>query len=108
VAEELTVIVSPTRLITPAELQNEQIKLSPNQLLTWLQDWATQEVQIDQIDAAGAPLTRREEGAVADESKGLSERPLSPDDPLPQTMVEMKVRRGNPVITTFTLPIKKS
>jgi hypothetical protein len=108
VAEELTVIVSPTRLITAAELQNEQIKLSPNQLLTWLQDWATQEVQIDQIDAAGAPLTRREEGAVADESKGLSERPLSPDDPLPQTMVEMKVRRGNPVITTFTLPIKKS
>ena len=73
-----------------------------------MQNWAASEVQIDQIDAAGSPLTRREESAGADESKGLSERSLSPDDPLPQTMVEMKVKRGNPVITTFTLPIKKN
>ena len=107
VAEELTVIVSPTRLIDATELAREQIKLSPNQLLNWLQNWATSEVQIDQVDGAGKSMTRREELAGADESKGLHEQSLSPDDPLPQTMVEMKVKRGNPVITTFTLPIRK-
>ena len=108
IAEELTVIVSPTRLIEAADLEKEQIKLSPNQLLTWMQNWAASEVQIDQLDAAGSSLTRREEAAGSDEAKGLAERSLSPDDPLPQTMVEMKVKRGNPVITTFTLPIKKN
>ena len=106
-AEELTIIVSPTRLIDVSQLQMEQIKISPNQLLEWIKKWAAEEVQLDQIGSAGLAMTAAECAAGADQSKGLNEHPLSQNDPLPQTMLEMKIKRGSPMITTVTLPIKQ-
>jgi hypothetical protein len=108
VAEELTIIVSPTRLIDPLQLQSEQVKLSSSQLLNWLQMWSRPELQIDQIDAAGLSMTRRELAAGGNQSKGLHEQALTQNDPLPQTIVEMKVKNGDPIITTVTLPIKRT
>ena len=106
-AEELTIIVSPTRLIDVSQLQMEQIKISPNQLLEWIKKWAAEEIQLDQIGSAGLAMTAAERAAGADQSKGLNEHPLSQNDPLPQTMLEMKIKHGSPMITTVTLPIKQ-
>src|SRR6185295_12484576 len=99
-AEELTIIVSPTRLIDVSQLQMEQIKISPNQLLEWIKKWAAEEIQLDQIGSAGLAMTAAERAAGADQSKGLNEHPLSQNDPLPQTMLEMKIKHGSPMITT--------
>jgi Domain of unknown function (DUF4384) len=106
-AEELTIIVSPTRLIDVSQLQMEQIMVSPNQLLEWIKKWSAEEIQLDQVGAAGLGMTAAERAAGADQPKGLNEHPLSQSDPLPQTMLEMKIKRGSPMITTVTLPIKQ-
>lgn len=107
VAEELIIIVTPKPLFALSQLQQDQIKVSSPQLLTWLRDWSVPEVQLDQLDTAGSLLSKREEAAGADQPKGLQERSLTQDDPLPQSIVEMKVKRGVPIITTFTLRIKE-
>jgi hypothetical protein len=70
--------------------------------------WSRPELQIDQIDAAGLSMTRRELAAGGNQSKGLHEQALTQNDPLPQTIVEMKVKNGDPIITTVTLPIKRT
>lgn len=108
VAEELIVIVSPTRLIPQSDLRMEQIKITPNQVLQWVKNWSTEDIRIDQVDTQGQAMTVAERTAGAEQAKGLTERPiLSQNDPLPQTIFEMKVKPGNPLITTITLPIKQ-
>lgn len=108
VAEELIVIVSPTRLIPQSDLRMDQIKITPNQVLQWVKRWSTEDIQIDQVDTQGQAMTEAERTAGAEQAKGLTERPiLSQNDPLPQTIFEMKVKPGNPLITTITLPIKQ-
>lgn len=109
VAEELIIVVSPTRLVPQSELRAEQVKISPNQLLQWIKNWSAEEIQIDQIDTQGQAMTEAERLAGAEQSKGLTERPkpLSQSDPMPQTTFEMKIKRGSPLITTVTLPIKQ-
>jgi len=107
-AEELIIIVSPTRLMPLSDLQMDQIKISADQALKWIKDWSAEEVQIDQVGTEGEAMTQEELKAGAETPKGLTEHPLSQADPLPQTILEMKIRKGKPLITTVTLPIKQS
>ena len=108
VAEELTIVVSPTRLIEPLQLQSTEIKLSPSQLLGWFQKWSRRGIQYDQVDSPGSSMSLREQAAGGDQSKGLHEQPLTKDDPLPQTIIEMMIKKNDPIITTVTLPIKQA
>jgi len=107
-AEELMIIVSPTRLIPQSDLQMEQIKISADQTLKWIADWSAEEVQIDQVGTTGQAMSQQELTSGTEQSKGLTEHPLSQADPLPQTIFEMKIRKGKPMITTVTLPIRQN
>ncbi|MCY7376837.1 MAG: hypothetical protein LH472_12830 [Pyrinomonadaceae bacterium] len=65
-------------------------------------------MQIEQIGSVGETMTEAEQSAGRTEEKGLTEvtPTLSQDDAPPQTIYQMTIKRGNPAITTVTLPIK--
>jgi hypothetical protein len=108
VAEEFIIILSPKPLIDASILKKDPIELSATQTLNWLKDWSTDATQIDSVETVGQALTQEEERAAAgDQKKGVRVRPLSPDDPMPQTVIETKVKRGDPMITTVTLAIRQ-
>lgn len=107
-AEELTIIVSPKPLIDPALLQESAINVSTDRLMEWVKLWETDEVQRELDGGIGQTMTFAEQTAGKDQSKGLTEvtPSLTQDDALPQTVFDMKIKRGNPLLTRVTLEIK--
>jgi hypothetical protein len=109
VAEELIIIVSPKKLLDSSLLQIKPIEIPNRQLTEWLNQWAVEELQLEQIGGVGQTMTKAEQSAgLTEEEKGLTEvtPTLSQDDAPPQTIYQMTIKRGNPAIATVTLPIK--
>lgn len=107
-AEELTIIVSPKPLIDAALLQENAITISTDRLIEWVKLWETDEVQRELDGGVGQTITLAEQTAGEDQAKGFTEikQTLTQDDALPQTVFDMKIRRGNPLLTRVTLEIK--
>ncbi len=107
-AEEITILVSPKPLIDAALLQENAITVSTDRLMEWVKLWETDEVQRELDGGVGQTMTLAEQTAGRDQSKGLTEvtPSLTQDDPSPQTVFDMKIKRGNPFLTRVTLEIK--
>ena len=107
-AEELIIIVSPKILIDPSLLQLNQIKIPTDQLTGWLKQWKVEEFRRELIDSVGQSMTAVEQFAGQEQAKGLKEvtTTLTQDDEPPQTVFQMNIKRGMPLIATVTLQIK--
>lgn len=108
VAEELIIVISPKPLIDPSLLRAGQITIPESQTAKWIKDWQTDATQVDQVDSVGTLMTNEEHAAGVNQTKGLTAVVLSQTDPLPQTMIEMKIKPGDPIVTSVTLPIKQN
>lgn len=108
VAEELTIIVSPKPLINPALLKKEQITITTDDLMEWVNKWEVDEVKRELDGGVGQIISLAEQTAGKNQTKGLNEvkQMLTQDDEPPQTVFDMKIKRGNPLLTRIILQIK--
>jgi hypothetical protein len=80
VAENLTVVVSPTP-IEGLRVSDKQQRLSDEQVATWEKLWGGQAGRLEMENGAGKQWTRAEKNAGLDNT-----RALKADDPAPQTI----------------------
>lgn len=101
VGEVLILIVSPKPL---AELpvSSDPVKLSSEKLSQWENDWGGKAEQFELEGGAGMPYTKAEKSAGGDGSRMLTQA-----DPLPQTVLRLNSRPGNPVLVKILLPISR-
>jgi hypothetical protein len=111
IAEELIIIVSPKILINPGLLQSKAIQVSSDLVGQWLNQYRTEDFQIAElVDGAQEVMTTAEQLAWKEQSKGITEvaTTLTQEDVPPHVVYQMKIKRGNPVVTIVTLPIKQN
>jgi hypothetical protein len=103
VGELLTFIVSPRPLegLPRANPDDSPILLPRALVEDWEKKWAAQFEQLELEQGAGKARTKAEQQAT--ESAGQT---LTQDDPLPQTVFRLAVKRGNPFLVRFPLTIK--
>lgn len=101
VAEALTLIVSPQPI---AELAGgaEPVKVSAEKLAQWEKDWGGRVEQFELEGGAGLPYTKAEKSAGGDGSRMLTQ-----GDPLPQTVLRLNTKPGNPVLAKIVLRIAR-
>ena len=98
VAEVLSIIISPTQLQLPAALGDKPLTLSVEQFKDWESKWSAPVSQLEIEGGAGETTGAKDLGQVGEESQQLTE-----DDPLPQTVYRVTVRRGSPLLVTVPL-----
>jgi hypothetical protein len=104
--ELLSFIVTPKPLegIPRASQDDGTIKLSKAQVEAWETQWA-KNVQVQQLElekGAGKTRTQAEQNALTKAGQELKQ-----DDPLPQTVFQVSVKRGAPFIVQMPLKIGK-
>jgi len=101
VSEAITILVTPEPIesVVPGEFPKV---LDVALLETWERDWAVAADRLDLEGGEGQVYTVAESRAGAD-PKAL----LTQDDPLPQTLYRMVVKKGAPVMVTVVLPVRK-
>jgi hypothetical protein len=101
VGEVLILIVAPNPL---AELPigAEPLKLSSDKLAQWEKDWGGRAEQFELEGGAGLPYTKTEKSAGGDGSRMLTQT-----DPLPQTVVRLNTKPGNPALVKILLRIAR-
>lgn len=101
VGEILILIVSPQPL---AELpaRSEPVKVPSDKLALWEKDWGGRAEQFELEGGAGLPYSKAERSAGGDGSRMLTQ-----GDPLPQTILRLNARPGNPVVVQVLLRIAR-
>lgn len=99
-------------IVTPRPLENlprpdadGNIQLPETQVKAWEKQWA-QNIPVQQLElekGAGKTRTTSEQSALTEKGKALKQ-----DDPLPQTVFRISVKRGSPFIVQMPLRIDKS
>jgi hypothetical protein len=99
VAEVLLLIISPQPL---AELAagSEPLKVAAEKLTQWEKEWGGRAEQFELEGGAGLPYTKAEKSAGGDGSRMLTQ-----GDPLPQTVLRLNAKPGNPVLVKIVLQI---
>lgn len=108
IAEQLTVLVTPTPLVKelPKAVKNgegdyEPVLLPRAQVEQWEKQWATQVEQAELEGGAGQLYTTREQVAAS------GKKPLTQADPLPQTVFRVAAKPGKPLLVKLPLQIGK-
>ena len=101
--ELLSFIITPRPLenLPRANADESPIKLTEAQVAAWEEQWG-KNIQMQQLElekGAGQPRTRSEQAALTSAAKQ--------NDPLPQTVFRVAVKRGNPFIVQLPLRIGK-
>jgi len=101
IGEMLILIISPKPL---AELPvgAEPVKVSPEKLARWEQGWGGRAEQFELEGGGGLPYTNTEKSAGQDRSRMLTQ-----GDPLPQTILRVSAKAGNPVMVNVVLRIAR-
>ena len=97
VAEALTVIVSPTPLALPAPLSERALTLSAEQFGQWEKQWSTAITTFEMDGGAGQTERSKDLDQVGEEAR------LTADDPLPETVYRVTVKKGTPLLVTVPL-----
>ena len=100
VSELLTILITPKPIPGVASGADRQ-KLSAAQFASWQKQWASKTRPVDAPDQAGKPYTVQEKNAAA------GTKPLGQNDPTPQTMFQMDVKPGAPMLIELPLQIAK-
>lgn len=101
VAEVLTIIISPTPLELPAPLGDRAMTLSAAQLQEWERKWSVPVTPIELEGGAGQMERAKDLDQVGEEAQ------LTEDDPLPETVYRVTIKKGRPLLVTVPLRFKK-
>jgi hypothetical protein len=106
VAEVLTIIVHPKKLIDMSTLTNNV--LSDATFASWLK-WEVETNLLEQENGAGAKITPVEQAAY-EAAKGLSEKssPLTQGDAPPQSVYVAKIKRTDPLLVNVFLKMRSN
>lgn len=99
VAEVLTIIVSPTPLVSDDQLGPRSIKLQRELVESWQKNWSTTPAKFEMEGGSGQTMTGTEQVA-ATQSAAL----LTQEDPVPQTVYRVAIKPETPVM--ITVPLK--
>ena len=96
-----------TVLITPAPLSGVTggagaLKLSRDQVEQWERRWSAPTKRIELAEGSGTLYTKAEH-----EAAGTSARLLAYDEPVPQTMYRIDAKKGDPLVVTIPLGMKR-
>lgn len=104
-AEELIVIISRTEMIDPARLRPGLLELPDTEVAGWLKKWNPPVTTMELDEGAGETMTVAEHSA-GDQQKGLSLVPsLTQTDAVPQTLLRVRIKRGEPILARIELKI---
>lgn len=98
--EELFVVIMPNKLSGYEPLLRAQ-KMPSEDLQKWLDDWGTTVDIYDAADGEGVAYTKTESDAAIGGSRSLTR-----EEPLPQTIYRVRVRRNMPLLVPFQLQAK--
>jgi len=98
VAEVLTIILSPTRLLLPAALSENVMMLSTEQFKEWETKWLAPVNKLEMEYGAGKTTNAKDLGQAGEEAQQLTD-----EDPLPQTVYRTVIKKGNPLLVTVPL-----
>jgi hypothetical protein len=98
VAEVLTIIISPNKLQLPGVLTERPLTLSAELFKEWESKWSSPVDQLEIEGSTGERTQAKDLGQVGEEAQHLTA-----DDPLPQTVYRVTVKRGNPLLVTVPL-----
>ena len=100
--ELLILIVSP-QPIADLPVGAEPTKVASQKLAEWEKEWGGQTEQFELEGGAGLPYTTTEKAAAS----GEASRMLTQGDPLPQTILRLSAKPGNPILVRISLRISK-
>jgi hypothetical protein len=102
VEEVFTVLLSPTKLIPPAELTGGIVDLDSAKFAEWFSKWKVDFEVIEQEAENGQTMTD-------EEAKGIEEnRKLTQEDPAPATIYRAYINRGSAILFNFPLKFKSA
>jgi hypothetical protein len=99
-AEVVTIIVAPEPL-DDVTIGDKPAALSTEQVAKWEAQWAAAVERVEMEGGAGTTYTEEEKQAGSDPN-----RPLTQDDPLPQTIYRVQAKPGDPILVSVPLPIR--
>ena len=104
VAEVLTLIVSPTPLAVPA-LGDKAITLSGALFKSWETRWSAPVNTLEMEGGAGqtVPVETQIVGSKSLDQEGAEPEQLTDNDPLPQTVYRLTIKRGASLLVTVPL-----
>jgi hypothetical protein len=102
VAEILTVIVSPTQLITADRLGAKRTPLERTQVEGWQKRWDASVAKFEMNGGIGQAMTPIEQSAARENSALLTQ-----NDPAPQTVFELAIKPADPLLVTVPLRFAK-
>jgi hypothetical protein len=92
-----------TILVTPEPLKNVEpgsgpVRLDPEQVAQWESQWAGAAERFELIGGAGKPYTKAEKEAGQGGARALTQ-----DDAMPQTLYQVDVKQGAPLLLKVPL-----
>jgi Domain of unknown function (DUF4384) len=101
VGELLTIVVSPS--VMQVTIGDKPLMLARDLVASWEKSWSAPVQQFAQEGGSKKVWTRAEQAAAADGTRLLTQ-----DDPAPQTIFRVAVKRGAPVMVDVRLPYATS
>ena len=98
--EALTILVSPKR-IEGLQIGRQRLKLSSEQVATWEKQWKAKAYKLEAQGEEGKAYT------LAEKEAGSGGKPLTTDDPAPQTMYHVDCKPNDTVMLQLPLKIAK-
>jgi len=99
--ELLTIFVSPTP-IEHLQIGRNRLLISADQIAQWKKHCGCTSAKLEAPGTAGSPYT------LAEKTASNSEKKLTQDDPLPQTMYRLDARPGQPLFVELQLQVGPS
>jgi hypothetical protein len=101
IGEIITLIVAPQPL-ADLPVSATPVKLPAEKLARWEKEWGGKVEQFELEGGAGLPYTKEEKAAGRDGSRMLTQ-----GDPLPQTILRLKVKPGSPLLVKVLLQMAR-
>ncbi len=98
--EVLTVLVS-SEPIPGLRIGRERLKISDAQINAWENQWKARVYRLEAAGQAGKAYS------LAEKNAGKDRKPLTQEDPLPQTMYRVEAKPGGTLLLKFPLQISK-
>ena len=98
-AEVLTVIISPTPLDLPAALSEHAMTLSADLFSQWEKTWSAPTATFEMEGGAGQVERSKDLDQIGEEAQ-------TQEDPLPETVYSVTVKKGSPLFVTVPVRFK--
>src|SRR5260370_20596086 len=101
ITEALTILVSP-KPIEGLQIGRQRLKLNEEQVAAWEKQWKAQAYKLEAQGQEGKAYT------LAEKQAGSGGKPLTNDDPTPQTMYHVDCKQNDTVMMQLPVKISKA